>query len=130
MHSDGLLPRRGMAIRSYQALPFATIRGGGDLFPFFMNAAWCVRAPESFFTQIQLRGSVVGVLRAPPGRHCRDVRGFAPCAFPGLSPTRFGPFVAIKPHTSGGWGSLRVPFGEGIAGPPPGHDDTRGALGT
>lgn len=76
--------------------------------------------PESFFTQIQLSGSVVGVLRGPPGRHCRGKRGFAPCAFPASSPTRFGLLVAIKPHTSGGFAGLRVPWGEGIAGPPPG----------
>jgi hypothetical protein len=45
---------------------------------YFFYAAWCVWTPESFFTQIQLCGSVVGVLRGPPGRHCRGVRGSPP----------------------------------------------------
>jgi hypothetical protein len=97
-------------------------QGRRRLYPifYFFYAAWCVWTPESFFTQIQLCGSVVGVLRGPPGRHCRGMRGFAPCAFPASSPTRFGLLVAIKPHTSGGFAGLRVPWGEGIAGPPPG----------
>jgi hypothetical protein len=34
-----------------------------------------------------------------------------------LSPTRFGLFVATKPHTSGGLAALRVPVGEGVIVP-------------
>jgi hypothetical protein len=82
------------------------------------NAAWCVRTPQPRGTQPRLRCSVVGLLRAPPAPRlglgfCR-CRGSASCAFPALSPTRFGLFVATKPHTSGGrLAALRVPVGEG-----------------
>ena len=87
-------------------------------FPVFelFNAAWCVRTPQPRGTQPRLRCSVVGLLRAPPAPRLRFCRGSASCAFPALSPTRFGLLVATKPHTSGGLAALRVPVGEGIAG--------------
>ena len=88
------------------------------VFPVFelFNAAWCVRTPQPRGTQPRLRCSVVGLLRAPPAPRLRFCRGSASCAFPALSPTRFGLLVATKPHTSGGLAALRVPVGEGIAG--------------
>ena len=87
-------------------------------FPVFelFNAAWCVRTPQPRGTQPRLRCSVVGLLRAPPAPRLRFCRGSASCAFPALSPTRFGLLVATKPRTSGGLAALRVPVGEGIAG--------------
>jgi hypothetical protein len=92
-------------------------------FPVFelFNAAWCVsvRAPQPRGTQPRLRCSVVGLLRAPPAPpRLRFCRGSASCAFPALSPTRFGLLVATKPHhTSGGLAALRVPVGEGVIVP-------------
>jgi hypothetical protein len=77
------------------------------------SAAWCVRTPQPRGTQPRLRCSVVGLLRAPPAPRLRFCRGSASCAFPALSPTRFGLLVATKPHTSGGLAALRVPGGEG-----------------
>ena len=88
-------------------------------FPVFelFNAAWCVRTPQPRGTQPRLRCSVVGLLRAPPAPRLRFCRGSASCAFPALSPTRFGLLVATKPHTSGGLAALRVPGGEGVIVP-------------
>ena len=81
------------------------------------NAAWCVRTPQPRGTQPRLRCSVVGLLRAPPAPRLRFCRGSASCAFPALSPTRFGLLVATKPHTSGGFAALRVPGREGVIVP-------------
>ena len=81
------------------------------------NAAWCVRTPQPRGTQPRLSCSVVGLLRAPPAPRLRFCRGSASCAFPALSPTRFGLLVATKPHTSGGLAALRVPVGEGVIVP-------------
>ena len=90
-----------------------------SIFPVFelFNAAWCVRNPQPRGTQPRLRCSVVGLLRAPPAPRLRFCRGSASCAFPALSPTRFGLLVATKPHTSGGLAALRVPVGEGVIVP-------------
>ena len=97
-------------------LPAAQVRRPDfSVFELF-NAAWCVRTPQPRGTQPRLRCSVVGLLRAPPAPRLRFCRGSASCAFPALSPTRFGLLVATKPHTSGGLAALRVPVGEGIAG--------------
>jgi hypothetical protein len=76
--------------------------------------------PQPRGTQLRLRCSVVGLLRALLAPRLSGSRGSAPCAFHALSPTRFGLLVAAKPHTSGGFGALRVPGGK--AGPFPGFD--------
>jgi hypothetical protein len=68
-------------------------------------------------TQPRLCCSVVGLLRAPLAPRLSGSRGSAPCAFPALSSTRFGLLLATKPHTSGGFGALRVHGGEGVIGP-------------
>jgi hypothetical protein len=79
----------------------------------FSNAAWCVWTPQPRGTQPQIRRSVVGLLRGLLAPRLSGSRGSPPCAFPALSPTRFGLLVVTKPHTSGGFGSLRVSGGEG-----------------
>jgi hypothetical protein len=71
-----------------------------------------VWTPQPRGTQLQLRCSVVGLLRARLAPRLSGSRGSAPCAFPALSPTRFGLLVVTKPHASGSFGALRVPGGE------------------
>jgi hypothetical protein len=63
---------------------------------------------------------------APLAPRLSDSRGSAPCAFPALSPTRFGLLVVAKPHVSGD----RV-LGPCAASPWGGGGDTRtNQLGT
>ena len=108
--SDRPGAQRVVAVR--RGLGLQVRRGSVSIFDLF-SAAWCVWTPQSRGTQPRLRCSVVGLLRAPPAPRLRFCRGSASCAFPALSPTRFGLLVATKPHTSGGLAALRVPVGEG-----------------
>jgi hypothetical protein len=98
------------------------LRCGGALYFDFdlFNAAWCVWTPQPGGTQQHNCGSVAPWSEWPASFGLRWLaprlsgsRGSAPCAFPALSPTRFGLLVATKPHTSGGFGALRVPGGGG-----------------
>jgi hypothetical protein len=103
-------------------------RCGGQVFQFLnwltlLLATWCVGAPQLLLlpTPTPTKGNTT----AAPLLRGRPPSGPASTAFEvlsrlgllrvpwALSPTRFGLFVATKPHTSGGLAALRVPVGEG-----------------
>jgi hypothetical protein len=69
-------------------------------------------------TGMRLRCSVVGLLRAPLAPRLSGSRGSAPCAFPALSPTRFGLLVGCHKaaYQRRLWG-LASPWREGDSRP-------------